>query len=206
MQDGDPPNQPRPGPRPAPLGEATAHAADLELAGAVLAGAPGALDRFVARLDGMFRFATVRNAQYGGPLTRQELEDCVQDSTITIWQKLGEFRGESSLPTWAFRICDFTLRNAGRKALRRRAPAPEDVPEATGASGDLRAIDEVDAVETAMARLPAEDAAIVRAKHYQELTFEQIGGKFSLPANTVKTRYYRALTVLKRHLRSVGES
>jgi RNA polymerase sigma factor (sigma-70 family) len=59
---------------------------------------------------------------------------------------------------------------------------------------------EFEGVHLALARLdpPADD--IVRLKHFEELTFEEIGQRLLLSPNTAKTHYYRALVRLREAL------
>ena len=45
---------------------------------------------------------------------------------------------------------------------------------------------------------------MIRLKHFQELTFEEISSRLSIPANTAKTKYYRGLEKLRETLRAHG--
>ena len=46
-------------------------------------------------------------------------------------------------------------------------------------------------------RLLPEESAVVRLKHFGELTFEEIAERECAPLATVKSRYYRALEKLR---------
>lgn len=182
------------------------HPADLKLVQAVLRREPLALEQFSARLACAQRFVALCNGQLGRVLRADELEDAAQSALATVWHKLESFRGEASLETWVFRFCDFEVRNAGRRAVRRRAPSLEEVAEPKHAGPPAEAaFDDADQVHAAIARLPADEAAVVQLKHFQALTFDAIGTNLGCSANTVKTRYYRAIAALRHHLRKAAD-
>ena len=57
------------------------------------------------------------------------------------------------------------------------------------------------ATQLALERLDPVDADVVRLKHFEELTVEEIGGRLGLPTNTAKTKYYRGLGRLHEALK-----
>jgi RNA polymerase sigma-70 factor (ECF subfamily) len=77
-------------------------------------------------------------ARLGGPAV--SVDDVVQDVFLVVSRRLGEFRGDSKLTTWLFRITDKVVRNARRQRRRRRwlarlttriaeaVPAPQPTP------------------------------------------------------------------------------
>lgn len=162
---------------------------------------PGALDRFIARMQCVPRFVAARNAQWGRPLGNQSMEDVVQDVLAIVWRKLSAYQGEAVLETWVYQFCEFEMRNAVRRANTRRSQSLADVEEPTAPQEPSRVgDDDLAPIYAAMDNLPAEDTQIIRLKHFEEQTFDAIAARIGWPANTVKTRYYRALDRLKRKL------
>jgi RNA polymerase sigma-70 factor (ECF subfamily) len=176
------------------------HPDDLRLATLAARGERGAVDAVVARLRCVPKFAAVCHQELGGPLDPAALEDAVQDALATLWAKLAEFRGEASLDTWAFRITDFTLRNACRRA-RRRPVSLDAAADAGGPNPGLAAVDAAEQMQVAMGRLSPDEAVVLKLKHYEELTFDEIGQTLAISPNTAKTRYYRALIAMRALLR-----
>lgn len=182
-------------------GGTVAHPADLGLVRAVLAQEPRAVEQFTARMKCLPRYVAVCNARAGRPLRTEEAEDTAQDVAILVWRKLSLYRGDATLETWAFRFCDLELRNAARKALMRRAPSVEDLAErGMVLPAAMAAVDEAEQVHAALARLPADEAMVMRLKHFEGLTFDEIGTRQAISPNTVKTRYYRALAAMRAQL------
>ena len=144
------------------------------------------------------RFLTVRNAQLGSVLRREELEDVAQDALVAAWRKLPDYRGEARLETWVLQFCEFELRNARRKIALRRGQPIETV--ATAAAPIENPVD-LELIYLGLQQLPADEAAVLRLKHFDELTFDEIGARLQCSPNTVKTRYYRAVENLRDWLR-----
>lgn len=170
---------------------------DLALARAVLAGAPDARRRFVERMRCVPRILTAKAARAGLRLSPEDVEDLTQDVLVTLLRRLDSYLGLSSLEAFAYRFCQNVLSNhlrtGGRRA--RHGAKGEAPPEpATGQGPDHG--DVYRALERVSPRL----AAIVRMKHFDDLTFEAIGTKLSLSPTTVKTQYRRALDRLRELL------
>lgn len=178
--------------------EAGPYPADLELIRRVVARDRAAIGAFTARMQCVPRFLTVRNAQLGSVLRREELEDVAQDALIAVWRKLPDYRGEARLETWVLQFCEFELRNARRKTALRRGQPIDSIPEAA-TQPDVGA--DLEVIYLGLQRLATDEATVVRLKHFDELTFDEIGGRLQCSPNTVKTRYYRAMENLRDWLR-----
>lgn len=178
------------------------HAADLALARAVGAGDEAAMDRMLRRLECVPRIVSAMNRQLGMPLNPEERNDLVQDALLVIWKKLGQFAGDAKIETWVYRVCRLELLNALRRKRRQIAtlPAFDSVePEDPSAAGEQRVL-RAEMVLMGLDRLEPEEAAVVRLRHYEQLTFDEVAAALSISPNTAKTRYYRALGRLRTHL------
>ncbi len=165
----------------------------------MLAADAEAIEILVRRMKFVPRILSALNTRLGRPLDEHELLDLGQDVLILIWKKLPEFDGKSSLEAWAFRVCYFSIMNAARKARHRSVVElglQEDSIEGRRRDDPW----EFEAVYRGLARLPNTEAQILRLKHFDELTFEEIGERLAISSNTAKTRYYRALCHLQEHL------
>ena len=173
---------------------------DLGLAQGVLRGDEAAQRLFGDRLTCVDRILAARNARIGRQLDRHELEDLAQEVRATVWRKLADYRPIAALSSWIYGICEFQLRNAVRRKHRRPQVAALDAaPEAVA----REAVEQpalYGRVHAGLERLDVLDQQIVRLKHFDGLTLEQIATSLDLKLNTLKSRYFRALKRMRETL------
>ena len=171
------------------------HAADLSLARAAAAGSNQALRKLVGRLQCVPRIVVSLNRRSSRPLAGQDVEDATQDALAAIWRQIPTYSGRSSLETWAFGVCQNVL-SEHRRSLGRRSRQVPIAEEPSGAEPDP--CEEAWLVRRALESIePPEDQEFVRLRHFEGLSFEDLGTRFEMQLATVKSRYYRALTRLK---------
>lgn len=173
--------------------------ADLELVRSALAEEPLARRALAERLTCVARILSALNGRMGVPLTSHDLEDLTQDVLIAAWGSMHGFEGRSSLDSWVYRTCLRAL--LARLERRQRMPALAEAPE-------LAARDRVEAddeVLLALERLDARPRRVIELKHFEDLTFEEIGERTGSSTNTIKSWYYRGIEELKRFLASRDE-
>ncbi|MEM7305715.1 MAG: RNA polymerase sigma factor [Planctomycetota bacterium] len=168
-----------------------------------LAGERRAVEDFCDRMSCVRRMVAFQNRKLGAPLKQDEIEDLVQETLTVVWRKLADYAGEGALESWVFRFTYLELL-ARLRQLRRLPQLLEDVdhppePEAELVPGAF----EYERLNRSLGRLEPGAASIIRLKHFQECTFEEIGRRIGVPTNTAKTRYYRGLAKL-RELLSAG--
>lgn len=179
---------------------------DLALVRGTLAGEPESVDRFVRRMNCVPRILAAQNARLGRALSPGEIQDLAQDALLTIWKKLDTFGGLSGLETWVYRICCLELLNALRSQRRRRRLSTlHEEPAAAPAIDQRPNLLEYEHVHRGLERIEPPEADVIRLKHFQGLSFEEIAVRLSIPANTSKTRYYRGLKKLQEMLRALEE-
>lgn len=181
---------------------------DGELVRRALAREPAALERFVARMGCVPRILGTRNARAGTPLDRQELEDVVQETLTAVWNKLAGYDGTASLESWVWRFCELEflrrLRAKGRGRLVLQETLEGSAHEPLAPAPRLALDDE--RLAEGLEALDSEVGAVVRLKHYEDLTFEAIGARLGISSNTAKTRYYRGLRKLRAELEKTRRS
>ncbi len=174
---------------------------DMKLVKEVLGRSQAGVVEFMDRLSCVPRILAAKNAMMGRPLTETELQDVSQEVLLLVWRKLPDYRGHSNLEAWVYRLTINELMNRVRHTVRRRAHSLSD-DDAVESGGIVLPVEIEDYrfVYDALDRLPADEQVVVRAKHFDELSFTEIGRRFGLPSNTVKTRYYRGMLRLRTHL------
>ena len=176
---------------------------DLVLARRAAARESQAVETFVRRMNCIPRILQSRSQRFGLRLGADEIDDASQQVFALVWQKLPEYRGEASLETWVFPFCSLTLMGLAKR--HRRSPGQMDeaqeslLEERDNSRGVGEQLDDVH-LHAALARLPADERAVVQLKQFDELTFEEIAARLSISANTAKSRYYRGLVALRESL------
>jgi RNA polymerase sigma-70 factor (ECF subfamily) len=187
--------------------EADARASqDLDLVRRTLAGDLAAVEEWLERLGCVRRFLAAKNASLGRRLSSDELEDTIQNTLLALWKKRDTFAGYGSLEAWAYRFSCLEWLN--RLQLLRQRPRSLEEPELEN-ENELAARPDADPFEyerlyLALERIEEPAVGLLRSKHLDALTFEEIATRDGVSANTVKTRYYRALEKLRALLTTRG--
>ncbi|MFA5076106.1 MAG: sigma-70 family RNA polymerase sigma factor [Patescibacteria group bacterium] len=140
-----------------------------------------------------------------------EAEDITQEVFIKVWRNLQKFDQTKNFKTWLYKIAyntciDFLRRQkaipfsefedeAGRNPIVDNLADPAPLPPELFERQDLAA-----QLTAAIDQLPLKDRTVVLLHYQNQLTFREIADALDQPLNTVKSRYQRALFVLKKHL------
>ncbi len=136
-----------------------------------------------------------------------ETDDIVQEVFIKIFRALGDFRGDSRLSTWIYRIA----RNESLNAVDRRRPqvipiddcaelpAADESPEASYRRRIGR-----ERLERLMERLDEKQRVAIELRYIGDRSYEEIADIMDIPLGTVKTNIFRAKLSLKRMITGSG--
>lgn len=135
-------------------------------------------------------------------------EDLTQETFAKVSRALPQFRGESSLSTWVYRIAT----NAAYDRLRSRsADRTNDVPSedhtavddhASGIEHTLVRREMNDCIDEFIARLPTSYRSVLILSEQEEFTNQEIAAALGLTLETVKIRLHRARARLRKELGS----
>jgi RNA polymerase sigma-70 factor (ECF subfamily) len=174
---------------------------DANLVQAALRGERAALAQLAARLVCVPRILHALDQQRRGLLGKSELEDLAQDTILRLWQKLESFPAYATLEMWAFRFCQYEYLNRLRRLDRHSRPSMAKPPEPEVQDPEPESIDWGAQLDMALDDLDPAEAELIRMKHFEERTFEEVAKAFHIPVNTAKARYYRGLAKLRERLR-----
>lgn len=171
------------------------------------AGDASAFHRLVERHRAMvYRLAY----QFAG--NHYDAEDIAQDVFIKVYRSLGQFRHDSQLSSWLYRIVmnaciDHRRRHVaagvhpfGAEAEQRMLDTPEAAPgpEARAYAGELG-----EALESGIRRLPPGQRAVFLLRHHEGLKLGEIASALGLAEGTVKRQLHTAVRRLRESLASV---
>ncbi len=159
----------------------------------------------IPALGRLFDLTVPRLLRYSQTITRsrEDAEDAVQAAIVRIVrnpQSLAAVR----LP-WAYLLK--MVRNETLRILARKRPQgalTDGVAETNPAPGGLESAERDAEVQSALKRLPAEQAEVVILKIWEGLTFQEIASVTGESLNTVASRYRYALAKLECSLRRMA--
>lgn len=140
--------------------------------------------------------AMIRRICLGYARTDQDLEDLYQDVLVNIWRGLPNFRSDSSVKTWIYRItlntCVSTIRLRSRTV--KGAPLDNVIEMADDSQESRVAIKEL---YECISTLHPLDKAVVML-WLDEYSYDEIAEISGLNRNNVATRIHRAKDKLRR--------
>lgn len=127
--------------------------------------------------------------------------DAAQEALLRIYRKIGTFRGDADIRTWAQRIAVNTAIDATR---RRKSVLSLNEEQINGGSPVERSGVHTD-VREAIRRLPEPQRSIILLRHIQDFSYQEIADTMEMPVNTVKSHLFRARKKLMEWLSDYRE-
>ena len=130
--------------------------------------------------------------------------DLSQNAWVKAWQRLEQFHGEASFPTWLTRIVTNVCLDELRRQKRVRMDSIEAMEENTGPVENRLEIETVDPVEgldrqelreridAALAKLSDKHRTVIVLYEFEQLEYREIAEKMGTSIGTVMSRLFYA--------------
>jgi RNA polymerase sigma-70 factor (ECF subfamily) len=128
-----------------------------------------------------------------------EVADLFQDILVNLWKGFENFRGESSVRTWIYRVSLNTCISADRKKKRKGETVPLDM-SINLFDDSAEDIKQVRMLQNRISRLGPFDRAIVLL-WLENLSYDEIGAIVGISAKNVSVRLFR----IKEQLRNMSD-
>lgn len=149
-----------------------------------------------------------------GMLSREDdAREAAQETFISAYRNLPNFRGEAKVSSWLHRIAVNQCLTKKRRAKVRAESSLEDeavtneasfaAPKSFSPARILEKNERLKMVRQAIDALPLELKEVILMKEFQEMTFQEISETLNIPLSTVKSRVYTALKQLRMKLERV---
>lgn len=126
-----------------------------------------------------------------------DAEDALQEALVAAWRGIGRFRADSRISTWLFRIAS----NASLAVVRRRQEVADADVESASTGPDLGdRVADAERVQSALTKLPEAFRLALVLRVYGDLSYEEIAVHQGIPVQTVKTRLFRARSMMQHLL------
>ena len=176
---------------------------------AAIAGDEIARHALIAKYTGLVRYIVSQRER-----DHQLVEDVVQDVFLSAFRRLESYQGNAKFGTWLWRIASNTVSNHVRRQKRRKSQSLSDLeggyePEAN----DAPETEAIRAEEIALAKakvayglesLDERYREVIVARHFEDLSYEQIAELLDSPIGTVRSRLSKARVNLKQALEEVA--
>ena len=144
-----------------------------------------------------------------------EAEDVLQEAYIKAYGAMGSFRGEAKVSTWLARIVANEALQRLRKQNRRGAIVPlhsgvdveeiNEIPEGSMSKTPESAAERSEVrklLEKRIDALPDAYRPVFMLRAVEEMSVEEVAEVLHIPAATVRTRFFRARSLLRESLAS----
>ncbi|MDQ3129972.1 MAG: sigma-70 family RNA polymerase sigma factor [Acidobacteriota bacterium] len=139
-----------------------------------------------------------------------DARDATQESFISAYRNLANFRGEAKVSSWLHRIAVNQCLTIKRLAKTRSEDfldedeSAEDktfiAPAHLSPARTTEQNERLTLVRQAVGSLPTDLRQVIVMKEFEEMTFQEISETLELPLSTVKSRLYAALKQLRLKL------
>jgi RNA polymerase sigma factor (sigma-70 family) len=132
-------------------------------------------------------------------------DDVVQEVFVKIYSALKQFRGESSVYTWLYRITVNVSLNALRKQKVREYIRIDEFFETADDESEqpdsiVERNEQQRLIEEAIALLPEKQKAVFLLRYYEELSYEEISQILHTSVGGLKANYFHAAKKIGEHV------
>ena len=139
-------------------------------------------------------------------IDHDDADDLTQETFIKIWKALDDFKGNSQLFTWIYRIAtNECLNHLAKKRRRFFLPINDITEELSNKIDDSNLIsgDEIQLkLQKALLTLPDKQRLVFNMKYYDEMKYEEISEITGTSVGALKASYHLAVKKVEQHLKN----
>ncbi len=181
---------------------------DLVWVEAALAGDQRAYQRLVEKYERALYFHILKLVR-----NQDVIDDLVQEAFLKAFESLGSYNKTYAFSTWIYRIAT----NHSIDYLRKKKLSTLSIDEPVGGKESDMSMEITDQsaqtdreiimkerrmlVHNAVKSLPEKYRMVIRMRHMEEKSYEEIAEELELPLGTVKAHIFRARELLNKYLK-----
>ncbi len=133
-------------------------------------------------------------------------DEITQEVFCKMYESLKDFRGDSSLYTWLYRVTvnvslNFLRKQKVRDFLRIDEMFDVEAPETESPDTLVEKNEHQALVEEAVATLPEKQKAVFVMRYYEEMPYEEIAKVLKTTVGGLKANYFHAIRKIGEHIR-----
>jgi RNA polymerase sigma-70 factor, ECF subfamily len=137
-------------------------------------------------------------------ILHEDADDTLQNTFISAWRNIGEFRNESSLYTWLYAIATNESLTLINKRKRNVAVSLDNIGTifansiegTTWFDGDAAQVK----LQNAVLQLPDKQRVVFNLKYFEDMTYEDMSKVLNTSVGALKASYHHAVKKIERML------
>ncbi len=136
----------------------------------------------------------------------EDANDVLQNVFVRVWNGLGNFREDSQLYTWLYRIATNECLTYIEQQKKRASVALDEVE--TGLSNKIRADSHFDAnrlewkLQLAIQQLPEKQRVVFNLRYYDEMPYEEMSRVLDTSEGALKASYHHAVKKIEDYIKN----
>jgi RNA polymerase sigma factor (sigma-70 family) len=139
-------------------------------------------------------------------INHDDADDLVQDIFIKVWKNLINFRKDSQLYTWLYRIATNESITFLNKKKAKNNVSIDDISEELSSNLSEEDYFTGDAIQKklqqALLTLPVKQKLVFNMKYYDDMKFQEISDILGTSVGALKASYHLAVKKIEQHLRT----
>ena len=138
-------------------------------------------------------------------VSHEDAQDALQETFVRVYRNWNQFRGESALSTWIYKIATNESLRILEMRQKQACLTDEEVQEEL--MGKLLASEYVDydnemlvKFQAALLTLPEKQRLVFNLRYYDELPYEEIATILNSKVDTLKVNYHYAKEKIKEYI------
>ncbi len=141
-------------------------------------------------------------------LAHEDADDVLQNTFIKVYRNIGQFKGESKLYSWMYRIATnealtFLKRNSRMQGISDEALHEKMVSRLEADpyfDGDQAQVQ----LQRALASLPEKQRLVFNLKYFEEMTYDQMSEVLETSVGALKASYHLAVKKIEGFVKGVS--
>ncbi|MFY0672517.1 MAG: RNA polymerase sigma factor [Bacteroidia bacterium] len=134
----------------------------------------------------------------------EDADDVLQDVLVKSWKGLKNFRGDSALYSWLYRIgtneCITFLKRREKNMSLSIHGDDTRLEETIEAKTDIDTSKTLALLQQALDLLPEKQKQVFCLRYYDELTYKEIAEKLGTSIGALKASYHHAVSKIQEHI------
>lgn len=140
-------------------------------------------------------------------ISHEDTDDVLQNTFIKVWKNLGDFRADSKLYTWLYRIAtNESISFLKKKKIRTFIPLVQneyDLSETIESDPYFNGNETQKKLQKALLMLPEKQRIVFNMKYFDDMKYEEIAEILSTSVGALKASYHHAVKKIEKYLTDI---